>query len=104
MPHSGELILPPEAREDPDAGEVLRAWVINGALQCSLRPTIWEEPGNWGLLLADVARHVASALREHSGLPAGESLAAIRAAFEAELDHPTDDTTGEFHDKGQVNE
>ena len=94
---TGQLVVPPEAHSDSNAAEVLRAWVVHGDLHCSLKPTIWPEPGHWGILLADVARHVAAAFQQHSGLSPIESLARIRAAFDAELDDPTDTPKGGFH-------
>ena len=59
-----DLSIPGEVVRDSKASEVLRAWVANGGLVCSLRPEIWEEPGYWGILLADVARHVANAVND----------------------------------------
>jgi hypothetical protein len=95
--HSGELLIPPEAHGDARAVEVLRAWIVNGGLHCSLKPSIWPEPGNWGILLADVARHVADAFQRESGQSPIESLERIRLAFQAELDSPTDKPAGAFH-------
>ena len=95
--HSGQLLVPPDAEGDVDAHEVLRAWIAKGDLHCTLRPTIWPDPGNWGILLADAARHVAAAFQEHSGRSPIESLARIRALFNAELDTPTSDRGGGFH-------
>ena len=91
-----ELLIPPAATDDPGAMELLRAWVTNEALHCWLRIGIWKEPAAWGLLLADVARHVANAHHEQDGRDAGECLATIRKAFDVELDHPTDTPSGEF--------
>jgi len=95
--HPGQLVVPPEAEEDTKASEVLRAWIAKEDLHCSLRPTIWSDPGNWGILLADAARHVAAAFEDTSGRSPVESLARIRAIFNAELDRPTADRTGGFH-------
>ena len=94
--HPNALVIPPEAEVDANAGEVLRAWVSKGALYCSLKPTVWEDPGSWGILLADVARHVASALQE-SGKNPLDTLERIRRAFQVEMETPTDKPTGSFH-------
>jgi len=59
-------------------------------------PTAWEEPGSWGIVLADVARHVASALQQ-SGKDPLDTLERIRRTFEAEMDTPTDKPRGFFH-------
>jgi hypothetical protein len=91
-----ELIVPPEARADPAAVELVRAWVAKGALHCTLNIGVWEDPAAWGLALADLARHVANAHQERGGLPAEECVARIRAGFDAEMDAPTDSASGEF--------
>lgn len=50
------LHVPPAALERGGV-EVLRAVVVDGALHVSLRPA-FDDPQAWGMLLADVARHV----------------------------------------------
>jgi hypothetical protein len=82
-----ELPQPPDAA-DPEAAEVLRAWVVGEELHCSLRTDTFAEPSTWGLLLADVVRHVAEALRQNDGRDVADSVRAIRAAFDAEMDSP----------------
>lgn len=89
-----DLSVPAEVAKDPKASEVLRAWVANGGLVCSLRPEIWDEPANWGILLADVARHVANAVNELNGSDPDVTLAAIQDYFNRELDDPTDEASG----------
>jgi hypothetical protein len=83
-----ELPKPPEADQDPEAFEILRTWVLGEALECSLRTDTFADPSTWGLLLADVVRYVSEALREHEGLDPADSVQAIRAAFDAELNSP----------------
>jgi Domain of unknown function (DUF5076) len=56
-----ELSPPPEVYGDHTAHEVLRCWITeNGQLLVSFRSAV--EPENWGMLFADVSRHVGSAL------------------------------------------
>jgi hypothetical protein len=97
--HPNELVIPTEAELDADAGELLRAWVVKGALHCSIKPTIWPDPGNWGILLADVARHVARAIQLHDGRLPTETVARITQVFNVEIETPTDKPDGEFHQK-----
>jgi len=91
-----DLTVPGEVARDPRASELLRAWVANNGLVCSLRPEIWDDPANWGILLADVARHVANAIEELNGSDPEETLAAIQDLFNRELSNPTDESTGSF--------
>jgi hypothetical protein len=91
-----DLSVPSEVLRDPKSSEVLRAWVANGGLVCSLRPEIWDDTANWGILLADIARHVANAVEELKGDAPEETLASIQDLFNRELDNPTDEPTGQF--------
>jgi hypothetical protein len=87
-----ELAVPPIANSDPKAVEVLRVWAVPGQpQQLTLRPT-WKEPGAWGLMLVDIARHAANAYA-NEGHNREEVLARIRQFMEAEFAKPTDTPT-----------
>src|SRR5437667_12536328 len=97
--HKTELIIPPTAQSDKNAREVVRAWIAHGGLHCSIDPVIWSnEQGciGWGILLSDIARHVADALHKESGLDKQQTLQAIRKTFDEEIQSPTAETKGEF--------
>ncbi len=93
-----ELAIPPGALEDPQSGEMLRAWIAKGGLQCSLRIGTWKEKEAiaWGIVLSDAARHVADALAKEKGINREETLAAIRESFDREMESPTSETEGNF--------
>ncbi|RMI08682.1 MAG: DUF5076 domain-containing protein [Calditrichaeota bacterium] len=78
------------AAENPDAFEVLRIWTAPGAYQQVILRTSWEDPGAWGILLVDIARHAARAY-EREGWDRREALDRIRELFDAEWDFPTDE-------------
>lgn len=80
-----ELPVPPDAGAATEARELLRAWLIDDTLQCSLHPDVFEEPATWGAVLADLARYVARALHEDDPGAAPATLRQIRDAFAAEL-------------------
>jgi hypothetical protein len=94
-----ELPIPPIARSDKNAQELIRAWAANGGLHCSLNVTSWgdEERTVWGILLTDITRHVADALHKENGWDKAETICEIRRVFNAELDAPTDEPRGQFH-------
>src|ERR671923_263754 len=64
------LHVPPTALEQGGV-EVLRAAIVDGGLHVSLRRA-FEDPEAWGMLIADVARHVARiyATEDKDGKPA----------------------------------
>lgn len=85
-----ELSIPPEAIR-ADGFEVCRVWVAGDTQQIALRADVWEDPAAWGLLLVDLARHIA---RAHAGNDADEYaaiLARIKEGFDVEWDNPTDE-------------
>jgi Domain of unknown function (DUF5076) len=96
MSEPRQLMIPPEAHTASEAIEVLRAWIADQRLHCSLLPTAFDEPDAWGILLADVAHHIADGLAEATGRDAAETLETIRAMFNAELSEPTDEPQGGF--------
>lgn len=95
----GELDIPPSARTDKSAIELIRAWAAHGGLHCSLSIDNWgdNERIGWGILLTDVVRHVADALHKQKGWEVNETIAEIRRVFNAELDSPTAEASGKFH-------
>ena len=95
------LPIPPAAMRDSNSREMIRAWVAQKGLHCSLNVGMWhndgrDEPGAWGILLADVVRHVANALKESKGLSKVETIEKIEESFIRELRRPTSPHKGKF--------
>lgn len=88
--HAGALQIPPLAEGDGKAQELVRAWVSQGSLHVSLRPDAFDDAIAWGILLADLARHVSLAVEQMQGTDQAKTLARIRAVMEAEFTGPTD--------------
>ena len=85
------LHVPPTALEQGGV-EVLRAAIVEGGLHVSLRRA-FDEPDAWGVLIADVARHVARIYANETAMTEDQVLERVRAMFEAEMDEPTDPGT-----------
>jgi uncharacterized protein DUF5076 len=91
----GELSPPPAAKTDPRAREIARIWAAHGEQHAVLVADAWgEDPGPWGILLVDLARHVARAHKQMYGRPETETLARIRELFDVEWETPTDEPRG----------
>ena len=82
------LQIPPTALEQGGV-EVLRAAIVDGGLHVSLRRA-FDDPEAWGMLIADVARHVARIYATEDNFPEQQTIERIRALFNAEMDSPTD--------------
>jgi hypothetical protein len=93
-----ELPVPPAASEDPRAIELLRVWAAGGQQHVSLATNLWQDPAAWGLMLVDLAKHVASAYKQTDGRDPSEVLNRIRQGFDAEWSDATDTPTGALLD------
>jgi hypothetical protein len=85
------LQIPPTALEQGGV-EVLRAAIVNGGLHVSLLRA-FDDPEAWGMLIADVTRHVARVYANEGKFPEEQTIERIRAIYEAEMDAPTDPGT-----------
>ena len=94
--------IPEPALRDEDAVEMLRVWIAERGLHCSMKVGMYHETMNvseeraWGTILADVARHVAKALESGYSVNQTESLQKIRDSFLQELGTPTSESKGDF--------
>lgn len=96
-----EVRIPYAARLDPESIEMLRVWIAEHGLHCTIRIGIYEGRGDveedaWGTILADAARHVVRALDLQAPGRHPDALAKIRAKFLEELDDPTSPIRGNF--------
>jgi len=91
----GELSVPPAAKSDPQARELARVWAAGGEQHVVLRADAWgKDAAAWGIMLVDLARHVARAHHQMYGHSEDQSLARIRELWNAEWTHPTDTPRG----------
>ena len=82
------LNIPPAAQER-GGFEILRCAIIEGELHLTLRP-VFDEPGAWGKLFAEVARQVAHAYAHQDRFAEADTLARISSAFETDMRKPPD--------------
>ena|SRR5262249_58741534 len=94
MAASKQLQIPEVALRDEKSFEIARVWVAEGAEHVSLLVGVWKDPAAWGILLADLARHVVNAFEQEDHLNREETLERIRKTFHEELNSPTDHPTG----------
>jgi uncharacterized protein DUF5076 len=95
MPERGALQIPNAATKDANSLELVRVWVANKGQHVSLRTGVWDDPAAWGILLADLARHVANSYEQTAGLNRVKTLERIRAGWDAEMTAPTDEPSGQ---------
>ncbi len=86
QPVKHQLAIPPGAAADAKAFELVRAWVAHGELHVSLQMGGWDDPTAWGVVLADLVRHVARFYQEQKRLNPETTIERVRDAMDAELD------------------
>jgi hypothetical protein len=97
-----ERLIPEAALRDKDSVEMLHVWIAEKKLHCSMKVGMYQEGMNmsearaWGIILADVTRHLANAMQEAYSKNPEDTIAKIRAAFDKELGAPTSKAEGEF--------
>lgn len=89
MPAIEELPIPDVVFAASQKAEMARIWLADGDQIVTLSPRLWDDPGAWGLMLVDLAKHLAKAY-EARGLNAADTLARIKSAMEAEWSSPTE--------------
>ena len=74
----------------------LRVWIAEQGQHVSIRSGAWEDPFAWGIVLADLARHIALAHQLQNKDTNPEAfLNRLLEGFEAEIENPTDEPEGE---------
>ncbi len=88
---------PPAAVRDKAAFELLRVWVAEQGQHVSLRSGAWEDPFAWGIVLADLARHIVNAeSMQRKDFDEEAFLDRMLEGFRAEIESPTDEPEGEI--------
>lgn len=72
--------LPPEIVADPQAVEMVRAWISNGQAVITVRPA-FDDPVSFGQLLAAITREAAAAYGERGGVTEATAFAGILRGF-----------------------
>lgn len=84
-----QLAVPFAAHESKEASELLRAWIVDNGLHVSLQRG-FDDPAVWGVLLTDVARHVARIYETEGVCSQDHALDQIKAMLDSEWDGSTD--------------
>lgn len=94
--------IPDAALRDKDAVEMLRVWIAENGLHCSMKIGMYQETMGipeeraWGTILADIARHVSNAIQSAYHCDSQTALDSIKTTFLAELGSPSTEAKGEF--------
>ncbi len=91
------LDIPAAAQRDKASFEVMRVFIAEQGQHVSIQSGAWEDPFAWGIVLADLARHIAHAHQmQNSKTDPDAFLERLLEGFQAEIDNPTDEPEGEI--------
>ena len=85
MKTKNELEVPPAARLDAKSFELMRVWIAESDMHVNLQLGGWQEPEPWGVVLADLAQHVADFYAEKRAMDRADVLDVLRTEFLREL-------------------
>jgi hypothetical protein len=97
-----ELVIPDAAVTDEHSREMIRVWIAGGDLHRSINVGTYKDQPNvdearaWGIILSDVARHVANALFEAEQADPRVVVDQICDSFISEISSPTSKASGNF--------
>lgn len=83
-----ELEIPEAVLRSKERSELARIWLADGGQVAVISARLWSDPGVWGLMLVDLAKHVAQAYAQN-GTPSDLALKKIKEAMDAEWSSPT---------------
>jgi hypothetical protein len=92
------LQIPPAAEADPNSRELLRVWAASGKQHVTLATGLWDDPAAWGIMLVDLAKHIANAYELTGDRTAAAALSRIKSGFVVEWQNSTDEPFGELVD------
>ena len=79
-----ELEVPAAVFEDSEFDEVLRVWIGSDAV-VAMRDIFGPDVHNWGMVLADVAMHIAKMKLERDGISEIETLHALEDGYRGRM-------------------
>jgi hypothetical protein len=92
------LPIPPDVEVDTNAVELVRVWAAHGRQHVSLATNIWTDPAAWGIMLVDLAKHIALAYEQSTAMHSADALRRIKEGFDAEWEVTTDRPSGKLRD------
>jgi len=84
------LPIPQQVINSEKSLEMARIWIADESQVVVLSPHLWDDPAAWGLMLVDLAKHVAAAYAAQRNENEQKVLVRIKEAFDAEWSHPTE--------------
>jgi hypothetical protein len=89
MPNQSNLPIPVQIENAQRSMELMRVWIADRRQIVEITPSLWDDPRTWGLLLVDIAKHIALAYAQNGHDPEVVRQS-VYNAFQMEWNRPTD--------------
>jgi len=89
-----ELLIPPEAIEDPDSFEILRVWAAKGEQHVTIRNNLNSGAYEFGYMLAQLLEHGAFLYAQKDGIDIQNARKKVLSEFQDEIEEPSGNVTG----------
>jgi hypothetical protein len=96
IPKMKALPAPNKTTQTADAFELFSVWYVDGAPYVTVRAGAWKDPAAYGIMIADLMRHIAHAYWQVGGQDKQEAFLRILEGFAAQIEFPTDEPAGKL--------
>jgi hypothetical protein len=96
VPKKKALPIPNNADLTPNVFEIFSVWYVDNAPYVTIKASAWKDPAAYGIMIADLTRHIADAYWKAEGRDKQETFRRILEGFNAEIEFPTDEPSGKL--------
>jgi hypothetical protein len=89
-----ELLIPPEAIEDPDSFEIMRVWAAKEAQHVTIRDNLNGGAYDFGYMLAQLLEHGAQLYTQRDGIDIQDARKKVMSGFQDEIEEPSGNVSG----------
>ncbi len=90
------LPIPNNVAQAPNAFELFSVWYVDDVLYVTVKAGAWKDPAAYGIMIADLIRHIAHTCWKVEGRDKQEALTRILEGFQAGIEFPTDEPAGKL--------
>ena len=101
MGNPKELVRATEVYTAKKSIEILSVWECDKKLMISLKIGAYDDIRTWGIVIADIVRHLSDATHEINDNDINDTAQAILDICVTELENPTDRLYGYFDSEGK---
>ena len=90
------LPAPNNTDQATNALEIFSVWYVEDVPYVSVNASAWKDPAAYGIMIADLTRHIAHAYWQAEGRDKQEAFRRILEGFVAQIEFPADEPEGKL--------